>query len=76
MTWKDIVPDFLVSVVPITIGIAILVRSFDWTILLLMVALFLLGFFGNALVRTNLACKFCKQREIGCPAQKLFDKAK
>jgi hypothetical protein len=76
ITWKDIIPDFLVSVVPILGGIVILVKKFDWIILLLMAALFFLGFLGNGLVRGHLACKYCKQRELGCPAQKLFNKNK
>ncbi|OGD83574.1 hypothetical protein A2165_03990 [Candidatus Curtissbacteria bacterium RBG_13_40_7] len=74
MTWKDIVPDFLVSVIPIGVGIITLIIHFNWLILFLMVLLFILGFSGSALVRGQLACKFCKQRELGCPAQKLFEK--
>jgi len=76
ITWKSVIPDFLVSVVPIIVGIFILVMNFNWLILLLIIMLFLLGFSGNALVRSQLACKYCKQRELGCPAQKLFDKNK
>jgi hypothetical protein len=76
ITWKDIIPDFLMSVVPILVGIVVLVKKFDWMILFLMVALFFLGFLGNGLVRSNLACKYCRQRELGCPAQKLFNKTK
>jgi hypothetical protein len=44
------------------------------TILILILALLLLGFMGNALVRGQLACRYCKQREIGCPATQLFTK--
>jgi hypothetical protein len=76
ITWKDITPDFLVSVMPIAVGIIILIINFNWLILFLLVLLFFLGFLGNALVRSRLACKYCKQRELGCPAQKLFDKTK
>lgn len=74
ITWKDIVPDFLISIVPIVVGIIILIRNFNWLILLLVVLLFVLGFFGNSFVRGQLTCKYCKQRELGCPAQKLFEK--
>lgn len=73
ITWKDIVPDFLVILVPVLAGILLLIREFSWTILLGIIALFVLGFAGNALVRGQLACRFCKQREIGCPAEQLFD---
>jgi len=74
ITWKDIVPDFLVFIVPVLAGIMLLVQEFTATVLILIIALFLLGFLGNALVRGQLACRYCKQREIGCPAAQLFDK--
>jgi len=74
ITWKSIVPDFLVSLIPAIIGIIILVKDFNWTLLILIVILFILAFVGNGIIRTKLACKYCKQRKIGCPAQKLFNK--
>jgi hypothetical protein len=76
ITWKDIVPSFLVSVIPIVVGIIILVIHFNWLILILVIMLLLLTFTGNGLVRGKLACKYCKQRELGCPAEKLFNKKK
>ncbi|MDP3396584.1 MAG: hypothetical protein Q8S57_07980 [Methanoregula sp.] len=76
ITWKDIVPDFLVFIVPVLAGILLLIQEFSLTILILIIALFILGFFGNALVRGKLACRYCKQKEIGCPAEQLFDKTK
>jgi hypothetical protein len=74
LTWKDLVPDFLAFMVPVLAGILLLVQGFSWTILFLVIILILLGFAGNALVRGKLACRYCKQREIGCPAEKLFGK--
>jgi len=77
ITWKDIVPDFLVFIIPVLAGILLLVQEFTWIILILIIALAFLGFLGNALVRGQMACKYCKQRKIGCPAaEKLFDKQK
>jgi hypothetical protein len=76
LTWKDIVPDFLTFIIPVLAGVLLLVREFSWTILILTVALLLLGFAGNALVRVRLACRYCKQREIGCPAERLFNTPK
>jgi hypothetical protein len=76
ITWKDIAPDFLVFIIPFLVGILVLIQEFTWIILSLIIALFLLGFFGNALVRGQLACRYCKQREIGCPAEQLFDNKK
>jgi hypothetical protein len=29
---------------------------------------------GNAVVRGTFACNYCKQKEIGCTAEKLFRK--
>jgi len=74
ITWKDIVPDFLLFIIPVLAGILLLVQGFTWTILILIMVLLLLGFAGNALVRGQLACRYCKQREIGCPAMQLFNK--
>jgi hypothetical protein len=76
ITWKDIVPDFLVFIIPVLAGIVLLIQEFTWIILILIIALVLLGFLGNALVRGQLACRYCKQREIGCPASQLFDTTK
>jgi hypothetical protein len=76
ITWKDIIPDFMISLIPAIVGIIILVKDFDWILLSLVIILFLLAFAGNGMVRSQLTCKYCKQREIGCPAQKLFEKKK
>jgi hypothetical protein len=74
VTWKDIVPDFLTFMIPILAGILLMILNFSWTVLILVIALFLLGFLGNALVRGRLACRNCRQRELGCPAEQLFGK--
>lgn len=74
LTWKDIVPDFLVFIVPVLAGALLLIQGFSWTVLLLVAVLLLIGFAGNAYVRSQLACRYCKQREIGCPAEQLFGK--
>ena len=76
ITWKDIIPDFLVIFIPVLAGILLLVQEFTLTMLILIIALFILGFLGNALVRGQLACRHCKQRGIGCPAEQLFNKNK
>jgi hypothetical protein len=74
ITWKDIIPDFLVFIIPVFAGILLLLNEFQWIILFLVIVLLILGFFGNALVRGQLACKYCKQKEIGCPAVQLFER--
>ena len=72
--WLDLVPDFLVSIIPLIAGIVLLVTAFRWVILALLVVLIALSSGGNAFIRGSYACKYCKQREIGCPAEKLFNK--
>ena len=74
ITWKEILPDFMISIIPIIVGIVLLILNFNWLILLLIIFLVILSSVGNGFVRGNLACKFCKQREIGCPAEQLFNK--
>ena len=76
ITWKDILPDFLVSIIPLIIGIILLILKFEWLILSSIILLVVLTSVGNGFVRGSLACKFCKQREIGCPAEQLFNKNK
>ena len=75
ISWKDLIPDFLVLIFPLIGGIIILIMDFTWLILVLMVILIVLSLSGNALIRGSLACKCCKQKELtGCPAEQLFNK--
>ncbi|MFA4833792.1 MAG: hypothetical protein WC619_03010 [Patescibacteria group bacterium] len=74
ITFKDILPDFLVSIIPLIAGLVLLISNFNWLILALIILLVILASAGSGFVRKNLACKFCKQREIGCPAEQLFNK--
>jgi len=76
ITRKDVIPDFMVTVVPMIAAVGLLIMNFDWLFLALLIALFLLGFAGTGLVRGRLACKYCKQRKLGCPAEKLFGKTR
>lgn len=71
---KDMIPELLVSVLPLIAGIIILIYNFSWTILILMVIILILSTAGNAVIRGSLTCNMCKQREMGCPAEKLFNK--
>jgi hypothetical protein len=76
ITWKDLLPDMLVAIIPAIIGIVRLIMDFNWILLLFVILLFLLVSKGNEFVRGSLACKYCKQREINCPADKMFNKEK
>ena len=74
ITWLDIVPDFLIALFPLMGGIILLIMDFNWLITGLLVVLVVLITVGNSFVRGNLACKFCKQRDLGCPAIEMFAK--
>jgi len=76
ISWRDVAPDFLVSLIPLAAGAVFLVRSFSWLTLSLMILLILLSSAGTGLARGQIACKYCKQRELGCPAEQLFSKTK
>ncbi|MFC1771151.1 hypothetical protein ACFLZV_04605 [Candidatus Margulisiibacteriota bacterium] len=76
ITWKSIIPDFLVFLIPMLFGIIKLIQDFNWLLLFIIVFAFgFVGFLGNAIVRGSYACKYCKQRELGCPAEQLFNKS-
>jgi len=73
MDWKDMIPDLMVSVFPLVGGIILLINNFSLLILVLMIVLVILSMAGNAFIRGYLTCSGCKQRELGCPAEKLFN---
>jgi hypothetical protein len=76
ITWKDIFPDFMLTVIPIIVGAFMLVMNFSWLMLALVIAMGLLGFPATGIIRGSIACRHCKQRELGCPAEQLFAKKK
>jgi hypothetical protein len=73
-SWKDIIPDFLVVLVPLGGGMVLLVRDFNWLLLAIMVLMVVLYFGGNGFIRGNYACRYCQQKELGCPADQLFSR--
>jgi len=74
--YKDLIPDILVFIIPAISAIVLLILKFDWFILLSFVILVFLNFSGNAYIRGQLACKNCKQKELGCPAIDFFESSK
>jgi hypothetical protein len=74
ISWKHLILDFLVPLIPIIAGIALSIINFNWLRVIVIVTLLILGFPVAGYVRGNLACKFCRQRELGCPAEQLFNK--
>lgn len=73
-TWKDMIPDILVSLIPFVFGIILLIIKFDFILLAAVLALLLLTTSGNGFIRSSLTCRYCKQGELGCPAAMLFNK--
>jgi hypothetical protein len=76
MTWKDIIPDILISLIPLIIGIILFILKFDLILLSALLLLILLTTIGTGFIRGSLTCKYCKQVELGCPAYLLFNKEK
>jgi hypothetical protein len=74
MSWKDMIPDLLITLIPLVIGIVSLILKFNFIILIAAVLMIASTSVGNGYIRSTLTCKFCKQRELGCPAEKLFSK--
>jgi hypothetical protein len=72
----NMIPDFLVVILPLLGGIILLVLNFSILVLSLMVVLIVLFFGGTAFVRGTFTCKYCKQKDIGCPAFDIFNKKK
>jgi len=76
LTFWDLLPDLLLAVIPFITGLVLLILNFSWGMLIALVALFFLASSGNGLVRSKLACPNCHQRELGCPAERFFNKRK
>ncbi len=74
MSWKKMIPDFLVSIIPFVTGIILLVIRFDLILLSALLLLVFLTTVGNAYIRGSMACKYCKQQEAGCLADLFFNK--
>lgn len=74
MTWKDMIPDLLVSLIPFITGIVLMILKFDLIILIGLLLLLFLAFPCTGFIRGKLTCTYCKQRELGCPANDLFNK--
>ena len=74
ISWKELLPDMLVLMIPLVGGIVLLIQSFSWSMALMLTVLLALSLGGNYFVRSQIACKYCKQRELGCPAEQFFSK--
>ena len=68
------IPDFMVSILPLVGGIVLLILNFTIVVIVLIFIFAILSFGGTAFIRGTLICKRCKQKDIGCPAHKIFNK--
>jgi hypothetical protein len=68
-----IIPDFLVVILPVVGGLVSLIFAFSWFVLAAVLVFLFIFLAGTATIRGSVACKFCKQRELGCPAAELFE---
>ena len=74
ISWKDLIPDMLIFLIPLLGGIVYLFMHFNFLTLALMILLAILALPGTGFMRSCLLCPNCKQRGLGCPAQELFGK--
>ena len=76
VTISDLIPDFLVAIFPIVGGIILSIIDFSLIRVGMIILIMLLSIGGTAFIRGSFACKYCRQREIGCPAEQLFSTKK
>jgi len=74
VSFKDFLPYSLVNFITLAAGIYLLIKDFNWIILLIAIWPFIVLFFGNPLIYGELACKNCKQAQICCPVCEFFKK--
>ncbi len=74
MGWKDMIPQLLVVLVPVIVGIALLILDgFNFWILIAVIYSALSWFVINPIVYGRIACPHCRQGSC-CPAAKFFAK--
>ena len=77
LDFKDFIPQILVVLIPVIVGISLLIsRSFDFLILIAIIYPVFSWFVVNPILYGKLACIHCKQGGICCPALKFFTKGK
>ncbi|MFH1450889.1 MAG: hypothetical protein ABIF92_02820 [archaeon] len=75
VTFKDLIPQVLLSLIPVLVGIALLIsRGFDALILIALLYPVILWFGLNEIIYGKLSCPHCKQGKICCPAMEFFMK--
>ena len=77
LKWKDFIPQILIVLIPVIVGIALLIsRSFNLLILIALIYPIFSWFCVNPIIYGKIACIHCKQGSICCPALGFFAKGK
>jgi len=76
VSWRNVLPDMLVFLLPVLGGITLLVQDFDGLLVVALAVLVALSFGGTGYIRGTVTCPHCRQRDIGCPAEHLFQAAR
>ena len=76
VSWLNLLPVVLGSLIPVIIGVVLLIRGFSWPILILTLIPVINWFFINPLIYGKLICLHCQQGRLCCPANDFFGKKK
>lgn len=76
VTWKNLLPQVLLSLIPIIAGAYLLITNFNFLFIGLILVPVLTWFVANPLMYGKLGCLHCKQGRICCPANDFFGKKK
>ena len=76
VTWSNLLPIVLGSLIPVVAGVILLIRDFSWPILILTLIPVINWFFLNPLIYGKLICLHCQQGRLCCPANDFFGKKK
>lgn len=77
ITMKHMIPSMLPMVITLIAGIYLVIQglpSINFIVIGIAVWPLIVTFFGNPIIYGKIACPYCKQRELGCPACDFFMK--
>ena len=74
-SFKDFVPQILIILVPFIVGVALLIsRGYNFLIIIAIIYPVASWIIFNPIIHGKLACPFCKQGAVCCPALSFFNK--
>jgi hypothetical protein len=74
VTWKNLLPTMMTTVLPILAGGFLLIQNFSWFVVGMIAIPILTWIVGNPIIYGKLGCPHCKQGRICCPANDFFGK--